>query len=143
MFRGIWATLLLSAAIVAPAQAEPQPGLHNVGGDVDAHGCLIAAGYTWSTLRQGCIQMWTAGIRLDPIKPQGLATFSAFIVFASWYDHHRVELFLRDVKGSLILEKTHGAWRNDSYVLTRRNGVYALADGQGAPIYVEASTASK
>ncbi len=140
MLRILMATAALLAT-AAPVQVQAlgaqavQTPVGQVGGDADVHGCLPSAGYTWSIVQETCIQMWTAGIRLDPVKPDGSAVMSAFVVFASWHDHHRAEVYVPKVKGSLILVKAHGAWRGNGYTLTLHKGTYTLADDQGGPVY--------
>ncbi len=114
-----------------------------VGNDADVHGCAPSTGSDWSVLRETCIQVWNTGVMLMPLKSQGSATFSADVVFAHWYDHHRAEVFLREVKGSLVLEKAHGAWRGNGYTLTRHAGVYTLVDPKGEPIYAGPVKAAK
>src|SRR5690606_21460981 len=53
----------------------------SIGGQRDEHGCLTAAGQTWSNLRQTCLQIFNEGVRLNPIesKEDG-AILSAFIL---------------------------------------------------------------
>lgn len=36
-----------------------------IGGNKDEHGCLTAAGYTWSELRRDCIRIFEDGVRVD------------------------------------------------------------------------------
>lgn len=129
MFRIAVVAVVVSAALAAPVQAQM------VGGGRDAHGCLSSAGYSWSDLRKTCLRVWEAGVRLDPVTPQGLYSSGAFVVSGPWYDHHRVELFLSKPYGSFILEKAHGAWRGNGYILTRHDNIYTLTDDQGHPLY--------
>lgn len=101
-----------------------------VGGQKDEYGCLVAAGYTWSQLKQECIRIFESGIRLNP-QDSGLdQTTSAFILFNE--DQTKAELFLPQLKNSLLLERagTEGnyQWRNTDYVLSVRKG-YVLKKG--------------
>ena len=41
-------------------------------GNKDEHGCLTAAGYTWSELRRGCIRIFEDGVRVDDPSLQPL-----------------------------------------------------------------------
>ena len=134
MFRAMTTAVLLASAMAAPAYAQ---GPISVGGGADTHGCYASAGYSWSILRKSCIRMWEAGVRLDPVTPQGSAVMSAFVVFASESDRRQAELFLVDVKGSLLLAKVRGAraWSGEGYKLTVHKGVYSLFDAQGRLIY--------
>lgn len=40
----------------------------SIGGSKDEHGCLVAAGQTWSEIKQGCIQVFNVGLRLNPTE---------------------------------------------------------------------------
>ena len=136
--RILMAAIVLAACAAAPAMAQTPPPVGAVGGDSDAHGCLPSTGSTWSEVRRSCIQMWEAGVKLLPLKPQGTATFAAYVVFASGHDGRRAELFLYDRKESLILQKAGfwgHIWRGEGYTLTRQDGVWSLTDGQGNLVY--------
>ena len=52
----------LLSACAAPAPEVPVQRL--IGGDRDAHGCLVAAGYSWSETAGRCVQPW-----LQPKQP--------------------------------------------------------------------------
>lgn len=73
------------------------------GGDKDEHGCLTAAGETWSQLKQSCILIFNVGQRLNPIETiDGEAVISAFVLFSD--DKSEVELFLPNTKSNTILK---------------------------------------
>jgi heat shock protein HslJ len=40
-----------------------------IGGSRDTHGCLIGAGYSWSTLAGQCIRSWESRVRIITIAP--------------------------------------------------------------------------
>lgn len=102
----------------------------DVGGQKDEHGCLVAAGYTWSQLKQECVRIFETGIRLNPQDTSLDQTTSAFIIFND--DQTTVELFLPFEKGSLLLERTGTEgkyqWKNGDYALSVWKG-YVLKDG--------------
>lgn len=76
-----------------------------VGGDKDEHGCLTAAGETWSQLKQSCIQIFNVGQRLNPIETKdGEAVISAFVLFND--DKSEAELFLPNTQSNTILKIT-------------------------------------
>ncbi|MBS1577088.1 MAG: hypothetical protein JST09_17455 [Bacteroidetes bacterium] len=76
-----------------------------VGGDKDEHGCLTAAGETWSQLKQSCIQIFNVGQRLNPIETkEGEAVISAFVLFND--DKSEAELFLPNTQSNTILKTT-------------------------------------
>lgn len=69
----------------------PKDTTQLIGGEKDAHGCNAAAGFTWSEVRQDCIRLFEAGVRLNSAT-DSTATTSAFIVFSA--DSAKVEVFL-------------------------------------------------
>ena len=81
-----------------------------VGGDTDEHGCLPSAGQTWSELRQTCLQIFEAGVRLNPVDvKENESVISAFVLFNE--DKSKVEVFTPN-NGQAILEKSA---QGDSY----------------------------
>lgn len=89
---------------------------HSIGGDKDEHGCLVGAGQTWSQIKQGCIQVFNVGLRLNPVDvKEGEAVISAFVVAND--DQSKVELFLPDnTKNTIIMDKTdNNIYQKDSY----------------------------
>ena len=87
-----------------------------VGGDRDEHGCIGSAGYTWSALREECIQVFEVGTRLNPVDvEQEEAVISAFIVSKDG-DNSQVELFITGEDQNLILKKeADGTFKNGKY----------------------------
>jgi hypothetical protein len=85
-----------------------------IGGDKDEHGCLTASGETWSEIKQGCVQIFDIGQRLNPIEVNNEeAVISAFVLFND--DKSKLELFLPNEKGTTILNKAEGnVYENDS-----------------------------
>ena len=88
----------------------------SIGGDKDEHGCLVGAGQTWSEVKQGCIQVFNVGTRLNPVDvKEGDAIISAFVVAND--DKSKMELFLPDDnKTTIILDKTeNNTYQKDTY----------------------------
>lgn len=116
-----------SPKTVQPSTSEPAPPM--VGADQDAHGCKPSAGYQWSVLKNDCIRLFEAGVRLNP-KAQGLdQTSSAFIVFKSEKETHDVEVFLPAGGASRLLSMAAGknnVWQADTLSLSLEHGEYAL-----------------
>lgn len=105
-----------------------------IGGQKDKHGCLIAAGYTWSQLRKDCIRVFTEGIRLNNVKDEN-ATTSAFIVFDPNNKDENAELFLpNSKKGSILLKKVEDEWENKEFRLTKKENIFILYQN-GTEIY--------
>lgn len=62
MRKNIW--IIVSGLVCFSACRSVQaPQL--IGGNKDEHGCLTAAGYTWSELRGDCIRIFEDGVRVD------------------------------------------------------------------------------
>ncbi len=103
-----------------------------VGGQKDEHGCLTAAGYTWSQVKNECIRIFEAGIRLNPQDTSIDQTTSAFIIFNK--DQTIAELFLPGQKGSLLLERTgtegNYQWINGEFALSAWKGYLLKAGGK-------------
>lgn len=87
-----------------------------IGGEKDDHGCLAAAGQSWSELRQSCIQIFEVGTRLNPVEvAEGETVYSAFAVFND--DKSKVEITIPDGEvRSVILDRTEGdIYQNEAY----------------------------
>ena len=75
-----------------------------VGGGTDEHGCLIAAGQSFSKIKNGCVQVFdVADVRLD--DPDN-ATLAIYGIFSA--DKSRVEIFWSSLSQSEILSKVKG-----------------------------------
>src|SRR5690554_6648870 len=95
-----------------------------IGGDKDANGCLIAAGETWSQLKQNCIRVFDEALRLNPLKvEEGDAIISAFVL-AEEENKSLVELFIGEKESSVILEATsENLYENGKYKYDAINAV--------------------
>ena len=60
---------ILLALFVALAQATPIPP--NIGASLDAHDCLISAGYSWCDATESCVRVWETPCpdRFEMLKP--------------------------------------------------------------------------
>ncbi|MBD2752265.1 hypothetical protein [Spirosoma validum] len=99
-----------------------------VGSDKDEHGCIGSAGYQWSVLKNKCIRTFEeADAKLMPIEDTTTYRSNAVLIFNA--DQSKVELYMPDQKGSLILNRTgeegNYSWKNDSLDLFAWKG-YAL-----------------
>lgn len=137
--RYLFILALLSLTSIGFSQNGKTPEPRIVGGDVDEHGCRPSAGYQWSVLKNECIQIFNAGIRLDPKSAKLNQTLSAFVVFKADGKDDKVELYLPNEKKSLILTKVKrneaGAWTNKKYTLTQWKGMYSLEMGKKVLLY--------
>ena len=84
-----------------PAVQEPM-----VGGGMDEHGCLIAAGQSFSKIKNGCVQVFdVADVKLhDPDN----VTLAIYGIFSA--DKSRVEIFWASLPQSEILSKVKGGY---------------------------------
>ncbi|MCZ4243110.1 hypothetical protein [Pedobacter punctiformis] len=105
-----------------------------IGGAKDEHGCLIAAGYTWSVLKNECIRTFEQN-KLLPVENKESYILAAYFLFNS--DQTKAELFLPKEKQSIILERsgTEGnyIWKKDDLQIFGWKG-YALSKN-GKVIY--------
>ena len=70
-----------------------------IGGGTDEHGCLVAAGQSFSKIKNGCVQVFdVADVRLD--DPDN-ATLAIYGIFSA--DKSRVEIFWSSLPESVIL----------------------------------------
>ena len=107
-----------------------------VGADRDKHGCISSAGFSWSELQQTCVQLWEAGVRLDPIEvKQGDAVISAFVLFNK--DESKAEVVLPNKEGSVILDKkSENLYEKGEYLYDDKEGVLSI---NGKVVYKEES----
>ncbi|MCX7548629.1 hypothetical protein OS188_11770 [Xanthomarina sp. F1114] len=104
-----------------------------IGGDKDSHGCLTAAGQTWSELKQDCVQVFKVGKRLDPINQEESETIlSAFVIFND--DESKCELFLPQNKISsiILIQSEDGIYTNQQY---KFNTATSTLSKDGEPTY--------
>lgn len=70
-----------------------------IGGNKDEHGCLIAAGYSWSILKQDCIRQFDLKTRLKDLQN---SNFAGYLLFSE--DNKQVEVFGIEFKPSIVLD---------------------------------------
>ena len=105
----------------------------SIGGDKDEHGCLVAAGQSWSEIKQSCIQVFSIGTRLNPVnRKEGEAIISAFIVAND--DRSKWELFLPNRDTTIILIKIEDG------IYQKHNYKY---DAKKADLYIDAKITYK
>ena len=77
-----------------------------IGSGTDEHGCLVAAGQSFSKIKNGCVQVFdVADVRLD--DPDN-ATLAIYGIFSA--DKSRVEIFWSSLPQSEILSKVKGGY---------------------------------
>jgi hypothetical protein len=97
--------------------------------DKDKNGCLNTAGYTWSTVKNNCVKVFSIGLRLDPVSnPQNEdAQKALYMIFSD--DAQKVEIYLPLEQKPLILEriKDTNRWILDEFQLVFENDLYAFS----------------
>lgn len=117
---------------VEPTQT-PSP---MVGNDADEHGCKASAGYRWSVLRNECIRIFEAGVRLDPVAKELEQSLSAFVVIKTDSSDQEIELFVPYDEQTIIVKKeATDKWKNDKYVLTKAKDTYSIEDANKKLLY--------
>lgn len=120
--------LVLSACTGAKNKSEAGGGNNpstveqqTVGGKKDDHGCLTAAGETWSELKQYCIQVFNTAQRLNTVATNtNEAVISAFVLFDD--DKSKVEVFLPNSEETIILSKgSDDTYQNETIKFTAKD----------------------
>ena len=93
-----------------------------IGGGTDEHGCLVAAGQSFSKMKNGCVQVFdVADVRLaDPDN----ATLAIYGIFSA--DKSRVEIFWASLPQSEILSKV-----KDGYYVSKDGKILLLKTKSG------------
>ena len=77
-----------------------------IGSGTDEHGCLVAAGQSFSKIKNGCVQVFdVADVKLD--DPDN-ATLAIYGIFSA--DKSKVEIFWASLPQSEILSKVKGGY---------------------------------
>ena len=106
------------------------------GADRDEHGCITSAGFSCSELQQTCVQLWEAGVRLNPLEvKEGDAVISAFVLFNK--DESKAEVVLPNKEGSVILDKkSENLYEKGEYLYDDKEGTLSI---NGKVVYKEES----
>ena len=97
-----------------------------VGADRDEHGCITSAGFSWSELQQTCVQLWEAGVRLNPVEvKEGDSVISAFVLFNK--DESKAEIILPNKESSVILDKkSENLYEKGEYLYDDKEGALSI-----------------
>lgn len=90
-----------------------------IGGSTDERGCLVAAGQSFSKIKNGCVQVFdVADVRLDDPDNTTLAIYGIFSA-----DKSRVEIFWTSLPESVILRaKGSGYVSKDGKISLLKSG---------------------
>jgi hypothetical protein len=91
-----------------------------VGNDRAKHGCIGSAGYTYSTIKNNCIQVFAQKIKLKEVDSSKTSTFMAAVIFST--DYKKAEVFLKGYKEGQLLTRTgkkgNYIWKKDDLELS-------------------------
>ncbi|MDO4222423.1 MAG: hypothetical protein Q4D05_00120 [Acinetobacter sp.] len=95
------AILLSACGTMSNTQKEPM-----IGGEKDKHGCIAAAGYSWSKLKKQCVQPFDiANIKFTDPKNETLAVY---VILSD--DKQYAEIFSANIPANTILESRKGGY---------------------------------
>lgn len=112
----------ISGVLMLCGACKTQEHAQLIGGEKDRHGCLTAAGYTWSKLYRDCIRVFDMGVRIE--DPSNQPELSSYAVFSA--DSSRVEVFRPSSKKSVILQREGDKWTHKTCRLMRNNNRWVL-----------------
>lgn len=114
--------LVLGVAIAVASCSGGRHAERMIGGEQDSHGCLSAAGYTWSVVKNDCIRVWEDGAEVsDKDCPETLASRAVFSA-----DSMRVEMFLPYKDKNEILSREGNEWKGKGLTLVREEKGWRL-----------------
>ncbi|MFY7810301.1 MAG: hypothetical protein ACOVQ2_01085 [Flavobacterium sp.] len=77
-----------------------------VGEDKDPNGCITSAGFTWSQVKNKCIQPFTDGLAFEEYMPEaGKSTSAAYVVLSD--DKSKAEIFWGGTDKPALLTKAN------------------------------------
>ena len=145
IYLSIVSSLIIAACATQPSKnvtkedvkIEETPKV--VGNDADEHGCKPSTGYQWSVLKNECIRIFEAGIRLNPKAANLDQTTSTFIIFKSENEISQVEVFM-PTKNSFILSLNEDnskqtKWVDKEFSLITDHQQYRLYDANNKLLY--------
>lgn len=124
--------IILLSAMFLGSFVFAQKSTPALGGDRDVHGCIGSAGYTYSQLRNNCIQTFNQKIKLKEVNSDKSYTSMTAVIFTK--NLKKAEIFIPDGNAkSIILDKEgkEKVWKSgshikDSYVLTPYKKSYQI-----------------
>ncbi|WP_109077939.1 hypothetical protein [Aggregatibacter kilianii] len=102
MMKKVLSAVIFSGVLSACAHTQNEP----IGGQKDAHGCLIAAGQSYSFLKQQCVQVFDiADIKFNDPTNDMLAVLGILSE-----DKQQVEIFAAGLPENTILQAVKGGY---------------------------------
>ncbi len=104
---------------------DSSSSLPPIGGTKDKHGCLIAAGYTWSKVKEECIRPWEGTITMNVTDTSTNFETAAFVLMDSI--KQKAELFIKEEDESILLDSVAPhLYANKHYKLIEENHCWSL-----------------
>ncbi len=104
---------------------DSSSSLPPIGGAKDEHGCLLAAGYTWSKIKQECIRPWEGTITMNVTDTSTNFETAAFVLMDSV--KQQAELFIKEEDESVLLDSiAPRLYANKQYKLVEENHCWSL-----------------
>jgi|SRR5690606_18617922 len=121
--------LLMLFSCQGTAQKDNNQGSEDVhtpiGGEKDKHGCLVAAGYTWSKVKEECIRPWEGTITMNVTDTSTNFETAAFVLMNK--DKRKAELFLKEEEESIVLDSVAPhLYANQHYKLIEEDHCWSL-----------------
>ena len=113
-----------AAGLVLLAACKSSSAPQLIGGVKDGHGCLKAAGYTWSELRRDCIRIFEEGVRAE--DPSARPELASYAVFSA--DSGKVEMFRPSPYSNEILDRRGSVWKGKTCELSRDGQKWVLRE---------------
>lgn len=125
--------LLFTGAITFSCQSskvsstnQQTDSLVNIGGEKDANGCLVAAGYTWSKLKKDCIRPFEDGISLHTLNTTSAYQTAAYALIDTV--NKKAEIFVPEEQSSILLQQdSSNLFSNGKFNLTQENFCWTLS----------------
>jgi hypothetical protein len=115
---------ILFVLVIISVSASAQKKENKVGADKDKHGCIGAAGYVYSAIKNDCIRVFEQNIQLREVDSKGKSKSIAAIIFSD--DKSKAEVFLEGyTAGQILINKSSNSvqsWSNNELLLLAKNG---------------------
>lgn len=100
-----------------------------IGGAKDKYGCLTAAGYTWSKIKEECIRPWEGTIAMNVTDTSTNFETAAFVLLDT--AKQKAELFLKEEDESILLDHVNShLYANEHYKLIEEDHCWSLIHQQ-------------
>jgi hypothetical protein len=108
--------VIIATLIITGCNSNPKV-VEKAGADRDKNGCITSAGYTWSTLKNKCVQIFQAGTQFSAYGTNSDSTMTAYVILSD--DKSKAEAFLtsRYAKEAIILDAVKFSKKDATFTL--------------------------